>query len=102
MYANWATMTLDSKSLIVTPFNQLPSERGGASLEDVYNERIRIRDKIANQPNEDLEQDHETLFMWDLGSDVMINAFGCNFHVDGKPNTDTVGASFLGRRLYDG
>ena len=101
MYANWVTMTLDSKSLIVTPFNRLPSEEKGASDEDIHKERVRIRDKIANQPNADLEEDQETLhFMRSLGSDLMINAFGCNFHIEGKPNTDTVESSFLGQRLY--
>ncbi|KAK1235938.1 hypothetical protein PQX77_000825 [Marasmius sp. AFHP31] len=102
MYANWATMTLDSDSLIVMPFNQLPSEtEEGSTPEKVRKERIRIRDKIARQPNAELEQDQETLhFMRTLGSDLMINAFACNFHIDGKPNKDTVEASFLSRRLY--
>ncbi|KAF5367520.1 hypothetical protein D9758_003623 [Tetrapyrgos nigripes] len=101
MYCNWATTTLDSNSLVITPFNQLPSERAGGTPEDVYNERVRIRDKIVLQPNALLEQDEETLrFMQTLGSDLMINAFACNFHIGGQLNTDVVEASFLNQRLY--
>ncbi|KAL0573075.1 hypothetical protein V5O48_008886 [Marasmius crinis-equi] len=101
MYANWATITLDSKSLVVTPFLQLPSERAGLSPAEIHEERIRIRDRILLQPNALLEQDDETLqFMQELGSDLMINPFACNFHVNGKLNADVVEASFLNRRLF--
>ncbi|KAF9265153.1 PLP-dependent transferase [Marasmius fiardii PR-910] len=101
MYCYWATTTLDSTSLVITPFNQLPSEREGGTPDEVYNERVRIREKILLQPNAELEEDTETLaFMRTLGSDLMINAFACNFHIGDKLNTDVVEAGFLNQRLY--
>ncbi|KAJ8095625.1 hypothetical protein PM082_023032 [Marasmius tenuissimus] len=102
MYANWATITLGSKSLVVTPFVQLPSEKAGLSPKAVYEERLRIRDKVLLQPNALLEQDDETLaFIQHLGSDLTNNPFACNFHLrDGTLNTDVVEASFLNRRLF--
>ncbi|KAJ8092537.1 hypothetical protein PM082_023790 [Marasmius tenuissimus] len=101
MYANWATMTLESKSLIVVPFNQLPSEKRGDSADKICAELDFIRKHIVEAPNQQLERDQKALeLMRELGSDLMINAFACNFHIDGQPNTDTVEASFLGRRLY--
>lgn len=35
-----------------------------------------------------------------LGSDTMINAFACNFKIDGALNTDVIEANFLNSRLY--
>ncbi|KAK1215772.1 hypothetical protein PQX77_021610 [Marasmius sp. AFHP31] len=101
MYAHWATVTLDSDSLIVTPFNRLPSEVENLGNDEVLKERKRIRDKIVCQENAQLETDQDTLdFLQTIGSDLMINAFACNFHIDGKPNEDTVEASFLNQRLF--
>ncbi|KAL0066449.1 hypothetical protein AAF712_006491 [Marasmius tenuissimus] len=101
MYAHWATMTLDSKSLIVMPFNRLPSEADNLGDDKVREERERIRDKIVSQENAQLETDKDTLeFLQTIGSDLMINAFACNFHIDGKPNEDSVEASFLNQRLF--
>ncbi|KAG7093015.1 hypothetical protein E1B28_009312 [Marasmius oreades] len=101
MYANWATTTLDSKSLVITPFNRLPSEKAGKSPDEVRAELLRIRDKIVLRDNADLEKDVETIaFMRTLGSDLMINAFACNFHIGDQLNTDVVEASFLNQRLY--
>ncbi|KIK58986.1 hypothetical protein GYMLUDRAFT_170418 [Collybiopsis luxurians FD-317 M1] len=101
MYALWATTTLDSRSLVVTPFNRLPSEKSGQSPEEIKKERVFIRERIAEAKNSELKEDKKALdLLGMLGSDLMINAFACNFHIDGKVNTDVVEASFLNHRLY--
>ncbi|KAF9463112.1 pyridoxal phosphate-dependent transferase [Collybia nuda] len=101
MYANWVTMTLDTQPLVVTAFNRLPSERSGSSEQEIYDECVRIRNTIVNRPNYELENDLEAMeLVRQLGSDLMINAFACNFRIEDKINTDVVEASFLNRRLY--
>lgn len=92
LYCHWATMTEpDDKNLIVVPLIRLPSEKMGLGSKAVEEERQRIRDKILKVNNIELYQDKET---WDLletlGGDLMINAFACNFKIDGKPNHDLV------------
>lgn len=102
MYSQWATTTLDSKSLVITPFIRLPSERkANPSEADIHRERVIIRDTITNRPNYELEHDEDAMaLVHKLGSDLMINPFACNFHVGGNLNADVVEASFLNRRLY--
>ncbi|KAL0575884.1 hypothetical protein V5O48_006084 [Marasmius crinis-equi] len=118
MYARWATATLDSKSLLIVPFNRLPSERkpegGSGSSEvcserrgadfdrpEVVDERRHILKTIVERTNSELQKDEDALsLMRKLGSDLMINAFACNFYIGDNLNTDVVEASFLNQRLY--
>lgn len=103
MYANWATITLDEPQspLVVTPFNRLPSEVRGESDAEILRERRRIKDEIVNRPNFELEHDKRAMsLLQTLGSDLMINAFACNFRIGSDINRDVVEASFLNQRLY--
>lgn len=81
-------MTGPQDDLIVVPLNRLPSETSGG---DVEAEKRLIREKILGVNNEQLVNDKDTFkFMAKLGSDLMINAFACNFKINGKPNKDVV------------
>lgn len=103
MYANWATITLDEPQspLVVTPFNRLPSEVRGESDDEILRERHRIKDEIVDCANRELEKDGKAMgLLQTLGSDLMINAFACNFRIDSDINRDVVEASFFNRRLY--
>ena len=39
--------------------------------------------------------------MQQLGSDLVVNAFVCNFRVNGEVNTDVAEANFLNARIYE-
>lgn len=87
-------MTRAEDDLIIRPLIRLPSEkRAGHSEKDVESEKERIREKILSVSNEDLLDDSESMeFLSTLGGDLMINAFACNFKVNGKVNDDVVSA----------
>ncbi|CAG8690205.1 36744_t:CDS:10, partial [Racocetra persica] len=68
MYCHWATMSTDDDDFIVVPFNMLPVER-------------------LNPPN--LKENEEALnLIKNVGSDLIINTFACNFKVKGEVNED--------------
>ncbi|PSS37347.1 hypothetical protein PHLCEN_2v824 [Hermanssonia centrifuga] len=103
-YCYWATMDMDDPDLIVIPFNMLPSEmKSGATLADVEAEKIFIRDRILKPSNRELVADHEAMHhVRGLGSDLMINAFACNFRLpDGTVNTNVTEANVLNSRIYE-
>lgn len=78
----------DSDSLIVVPLIRLPSEKNKG---DVDAEKKRIREKILARDNQALFEDKDTWnFLCELGGDLMINAFACNFKLNGKVNQDVV------------
>jgi hypothetical protein len=83
--------------LIVVPFNLLPSERlNPPDPEKVKKEKEFIWKRIVNASNSELVNDEEAWALFQkLGGDVMINAFACNFKVDGKTNNDIVGLTFV-------
>jgi hypothetical protein len=88
LYCYWATMTNPQDDLIVVPLIRLPSEKKGG---DVETEKQRIRTKILGVSNKELFEDREQWsFLQELGGDLMINAFACNFKVDGVANQDVV------------
>ncbi|KZT73992.1 hypothetical protein DAEQUDRAFT_720836 [Daedalea quercina L-15889] len=104
MYAHWATMTLESDTLIVTPFNMLPAEREGRPVEEVEAQRAFIRRNIVDRPNRELVRDPEAMdLVRKMGSDLSINAFACNFRMSrgGPPNRDVAEASYLNRRIIE-
>lgn len=77
--------------LIVRPLNMLPSESENKSPEEIEKERQFIRDHILNRDNVDLEKDKKAIeLLQKLGGDLMINAFACNFEINGKLNEDIV------------
>ncbi|KAF9769130.1 hypothetical protein IL306_013492 [Fusarium sp. DS 682] len=101
LYCHWATLTKPEDDLIVVPLIRLPTERSGRSAEDVEKEKERIREKILGVSNEDLFKDEETWKLLEtLGGDLMINAFACNFRINGKPNTNIGEANYLNQRIF--
>ena len=77
--------------LIVRPINMLPEEAQGASPEDIEKQRKFIQEHILYRENAALEADKDAVkLLKELGGDLMINAFACNFKIDGKVNTDVV------------
>ena len=103
MYGHWVTMSLDHPNLVVVPFRMLPSEMDpDASAKKVEEERRFIRDTILKHTQEELAKDPEACaFMRQMGSDLVVNSFACNFRVDGVINQDVSEANFLNSRIYD-
>jgi hypothetical protein len=96
-----ATMSLDHDNLIVVPLTMLPSEKEDDGLDHdgrIRKEKMKIR-HLLTLSNEELEAKKDVLA--ELGSDLAINAFACNFYIEGKPNKDVSEANYLNRRLYD-
>ncbi|QYT03139.1 hypothetical protein H0G86_010106 [Trichoderma simmonsii] len=102
LYCHWATMTRDEDDLIVCPLVRLPSEKRGLSERDIESEKQRIREKILSVTNEQLFDDPDSMdFLSELGGDLMINAFACNFKVNGKVNDDVNEANYLNQRIFE-
>jgi hypothetical protein len=96
-------MSLDHPNLLVVPFQMLPSEMDPeTSAKKVDEERRFIRDIILEHPQEALAKDPRTsALMRQMGSDLVVNPFACNFRVDGIINQDVSEANALNFRIYD-
>lgn len=80
----------EDSDLILEPFNMLPTEADGCSREEIAKQKKFIRENILNKENAQLGPEAMEL-LGRLGSDLMINAFACNFKLAGKkPNEDIV------------
>ncbi|KAI0060318.1 pyridoxal-dependent decarboxylase domain protein [Artomyces pyxidatus] len=103
MYGHWATMSLDHPNLLVVPFRMLPSEKSATpSAKEVDEERRYIRDFILTRTREELANDpRATALLRQMGSDLVVNAFACNFRVNGKVNKDIDEANYLNARIYE-
>jgi hypothetical protein len=103
MYGHWATISLDHPNLLVVPFRMLPSETmPDASARKIYEERRYIRDIILKRTQEELADDPVACaLMRQMGSDLVVNTFACNFRVDGVINQDVSEANHLNARIYD-
>ena len=103
MYGHWATISLDHPNLLVVPFRMLPSEmEPDASAEKVDEERRYIRDVLLRRTQEELINDPKACaLMRQMGPDLVVNAFACNFRVDGAINEDILEANHLNARIYD-
>ena len=70
MYGVWATMSLKSERLLVTPFNMLPIERKHfpelASPDEIRQEQEKIWNTIVNRPNYELEHDEDAIGLVDI------------------------------------
>ncbi|KAL9032331.1 MAG: hypothetical protein Q9214_008014, partial [Letrouitia sp. 1 TL-2023] len=90
LYSHWATMTDDTSELVVVPFNMLPDEKKpNPDPKAIEEQKEFVRKRIINKPNSELVSDKEAMkLVTQLGSDLMINAFACNFRVNGKLNED--------------
>jgi hypothetical protein len=96
-------MSLDHPNLLVVPFQMLPSEMDPeTSAKKVDEERRFIRDVILEHPREVLAKDSQaSALMRQMGSDLVVNPFACNFRVDGVINQDVSEANALNSRIYD-
>ncbi|KAH9983311.1 pyridoxal phosphate-dependent transferase [Russula compacta] len=103
MYGHWATISLDHPNLLVVPFRVLPSEMGpDASRKKVDEERRFIRDILLKRTREELAHDPKArALMCQMGSDLVVNTFACNFRVDGAINQDISEANYLNARIYN-
>jgi hypothetical protein len=103
MYGHWATISLDHPNLLVVPFRMLPSETmPDTSARKIYEERRYIRDIILKRTQEELAKDPMACaLMRQMGSDLVVNTFACNFRVDGITNQDVSEANHLNARIYD-
>lgn len=82
-------MSIKSDPFIVVPFNALSSEPDPDAVEK---EKLFIRENILGQSNEAIAASEDALkVLCSLGSDLNINAFACNFRINGTPNTDVEG-----------
>lgn len=94
---------MEDKDLIVIPFNMLPSEtKPGATAAHVRAEKAFIRERILKPSNRDLLDDSEAMrLLSQLGSDLMINVFACNFRINGELNTSISEANNLNSKIYE-
>jgi hypothetical protein len=104
-------MTNSTSPFICVPLNELPSERAEDSTpEKVEAEKTRIRKDIIEKSNAEIvkedqfrPQDQKAMkLMRELGSDLNINAFACNFrYSDGHLNEDVEEANYLMQRVVE-
>lgn len=91
-------MSDKNTEFIVVPFNPLVNE---PDEEKVEAEKMFIREYILNKSNEELLQDPLAMKeLRALGSDLNINAFSCNFRINGEVNTDVEEANYLTNRVF--
>lgn len=91
-------MSIESDPFIVVPFNGLSSEPDPAAVEK---EKLFIRENILGKSNEAIAANEDALkVLCALGSDLNINAFACNFRINGVPNTDVEEANFLNNSIF--
>lgn len=96
-------MSLDHPKLLVVPFQMLPREMDSdASAKAVDEDRRFIRDTLLKHSQELLAKDPRACaLMRQMGSDLVVNSFACNFRVDGVVNEDVSEANALNSRIYD-
>ncbi|KAF3762117.1 pyridoxal-dependent decarboxylase conserved domain protein [Cryphonectria parasitica EP155] len=101
LYCYWATLTEPTSDLIVVPLIRLPAEKEGGDQQKIEEQKDYIRKRILGVSNENLIKDKEAVkLLKKLGGDLMINAFACNFKIDGKPNRNVVEANYLNERIF--
>ena len=92
-------MSVEKDPFIVVPLNKLRSEPDQSA---VAKEKDFIRTHILGKSNEALVQDKEAMeLLGTLGSDLNINAFACNFRIEGRVNDDVEEANYLNKRVFD-
>ncbi|GBE87629.1 PLP-dependent transferase [Sparassis crispa] len=97
--AHWAAMSDDKTDFVVVPLNPLPDE---STSDAVAKEKEFIRSHILGKSNEEIWNDKEAMkVLCQLGSDLNINAFACNFRINGKVNEDVEEANYLNKRIFE-
>ncbi|PPR01035.1 hypothetical protein CVT26_015636 [Gymnopilus dilepis] len=80
----------------------LPSEERGLHQSEIDKETQYIIDNIVNKTNSEMLEDQDIMKkISELGGDLIITVFACNFHIDGTPNKDVTEANFLNRRMFE-
>ena len=93
-------MSDDQSDFIVVPFNKFVREAEGDAA--ILEEKRFIRENILGKSNQAIVQNKAALDeICGLGSDLNINAFACNFRINGEVNTDVVEANYLNNRIFD-
>ena len=65
-------------------------------------ERRFVRDVLLQRTQEELSSDPKAcVLMRQVGSDLVVNTFACNFLVDGITNSDVSEANYLNARIYN-
>lgn len=82
---------------MVVPLTLLPAEKvDNPNPTDIAQQKEDIYNLIVTQDNSAIRSNTTAWSLFtELGGDVMINAFACNFIVNGVQNTDVVGLTFL-------
>ncbi|KAI0323980.1 PLP-dependent transferase [Cubamyces sp. BRFM 1775] len=89
--AYWSAMSDDTTDFVVIPFNPVQNE----------SDKTIIRERILGKTNEEIVDDTEAFnVLCTLGSDLNINAFACNFRINGKVNDDVEEANYLNNRVF--
>ena len=89
---------MDEDPFIVVPLNPLRYEPDPVK---VRQEKQFIRDNILGKTNEELVANKKAMEeLQALGSDLNINAFACNFRINGKVNTDVEEANYLNQCIF--
>ena len=93
-------MSNKDTDFLVVPLNPLPAEKDGS---DVEAQKTFIRERIIAKTNAQLVEDQDAMTLLNqLGSDLNINAFACNFkYSDGRVNDDIMEANWLNRRIFE-
>ncbi|KAL1708932.1 pyridoxal phosphate-dependent transferase [Schizophyllum commune] len=97
--AHWAAMSDDTRPFIVMPFNKYVNEQQGPDA--IAKEKEFIRTNILPATNEKILADPKAFAeLCALGSDLNINAFACNFRINGVTNTDVEEANYLNQCIF--
>lgn len=102
--SHWVSMSTDKTNHIVKCLNLLPSEKeSNPDPAKIEEEKQYIRDHIIGKSNADIAADEQAMLLLNqLGSDLNINAFTCNFrYSDGRVNEDIEEANYLNRRIFE-
>ena len=85
-------MSDDTTDFVVVPFNALEKE----------SDKAIIRERILGKSNEEIVQDEDAFkLLCTLASDLNINAFACNFRINGEVNDDVEEANYLNKAIFD-
>ncbi|KAI0766186.1 PLP-dependent transferase [Trametes elegans] len=103
--AHWGAMSTKADKFIVVPFNPLPAEADGPDALEQQKQFIRTR--ILGMQNDVIIQDTEARdLLFQLGSDLNINAFACNFRMldattgEYVVNQDVEEANYLNNSIF--
>jgi hypothetical protein len=100
-------MSTNDDNFIVTPFNMLPTEKDFSPNQKVIEQKQSIRELIVEKNNHEIIESKPAMdLIRELGSDLMINTFACNFKLKDdkgilKVNENINEANYLNRRLYE-